>query len=121
MHEPDVRAPGQCRRGRILLEHQPAQTPSKLHVLVDATTGAIRGKWDAVHTNAAVGTGASLYSGQVPLHTDSALLGDYALRDTTRGGGFYTTDMNNLGSVPIVGDTLPLPPLLVPGTTSASA
>jgi hypothetical protein len=54
-------------------------------VLVDATTGAIRGKWDAVHTTAAVGSGKSLYSGQVSIYTDSALLGGYALRDTTRG------------------------------------
>ena len=100
----------------VLDGYQPDQTPSELHVLVDATTGALRGKWDAVHTTAAVGKGASLYSGQVSIQTNSTLLGGYALRDTTRGGGFYTTDMNNLGSVPLVGNTLPLPPLLTPGT-----
>ena len=38
-------------------------TPSELHVLVNAHTGAVLENWDMVHTAAAVGTGKSLYRG----------------------------------------------------------
>jgi Zn-dependent metalloprotease len=78
-------------------------TPSELHVLVDASTGAIREKWDAVHTSAAAGTGYSLYSGTVQLSTNS-VSGGYELRDVTRGAGFYTMDMKSRQLPPLLGN-----------------
>ena len=83
---------------------QPDQTPSELHVLVDAATGAVREKWEAVHT--ATGTGHSLYSGTVSL-TTKAVSGGYELRDTTRGLGFYTLDVKNKQLPPVLGDLYP--------------
>ncbi|PTL83631.1 M4 family metallopeptidase [Vitiosangium sp. GDMCC 1.1324] len=75
----------------VILEGLQADgTPSELHVLVDARTGAIRGQWEGIETAAAVGTGNSLYSGTVSINTNS-VSGGYELRDTTRGKGFYTT------------------------------
>jgi Zn-dependent metalloprotease len=67
------------------------QTPSRLHVLDDATTGAYIDSWDDVEEVA--GTGNSLYSGSVAL--DTTLSGStYQLKDPVRGNG-YTCDMNN--------------------------
>ncbi|MER5729133.1 M4 family metallopeptidase [Streptomyces sp. NPDC002138] len=55
-------------------------TPSELHTVTDARTGAVLGSYDAVHA----GTGNSQYSGSVPLGT--TLSGSlYQLRDTLRG------------------------------------
>jgi zinc metalloprotease ZmpA len=69
-------------------------TPSEKHVLVDASTGAIRDQWEGIHTASASGTGKSLYSGSVSIGTNSTSTG-FELRDVTRGNGFYTTNMNN--------------------------
>lgn len=96
------------------------QTPSRRHVFVDATTGAVL---DAVETVSTVrstaeaatgsslrkapggvqttafgtgtfaGVGKSLYGGTVGL-TTSSLNGKYLLEDTSRGSN-YTGDMNN--------------------------
>jgi len=67
------------------------QSPSKLHVLVDADSGAVRGSWDEVQH--ASGTGRTIYSGTVKLDTTpvGAL---YQLKDPVRGNG-NTCDMNN--------------------------
>ncbi|WP_348650553.1 M4 family metallopeptidase [Catellatospora sp. KI3] len=67
------------------------QTPSKLHVVTDAVSGAHIGQFDEIETVA--GTGASLYSGSVTV--DTALSGStYVLVDQARGNA-RTCDMNN--------------------------
>ena len=55
------------------------------------------------------------------VHRHELLARGYELRDTTRGAGFYTMDMNNLGSIPIVGDSLPLPRHQRPGSIFTDA
>ncbi|MFD8599524.1 M4 family metallopeptidase [Kitasatospora sp. NPDC059646] len=64
-------------------------TPSKLHVLTDATTGDVIQKWEGIET----GTGTGVFVGNVTIGT--TLSGStYQLKDATRGG-MYTTNMNN--------------------------
>jgi Zn-dependent metalloprotease len=63
------------------------QTPSKLHVVVDALSGKVLQSSDAVET----GTGKSIYSGNVAIGT-SGTAGSFSLTDPTRGGNF-TTDL----------------------------
>jgi Zn-dependent metalloprotease len=72
---------------------QPDETPSELHVLVNAHTGKVLETFDMVHTAAATGTGNSLYSGTVSIGTNS-ITGGYEMRDVTRGS-FYTVNLNN--------------------------
>ncbi|XAN46173.1 M4 family metallopeptidase [Micromonospora oryzae] len=67
------------------------QTPSKLHVISDALTGARIGSFDEVES--VVGTGNSIYAG--PVSIDTTLSGStYNMIDPTRGNG-RTCDMNN--------------------------
>ncbi len=68
------------------------QTPSKLHVLVDADAGTVRGSWDEIQH--AAGTGRTVYSGVVTVDT-TPVGAQYELKDPLRGNG-YTCDMNNL-------------------------
>ena len=66
------------------------QTPSRLHVITDASTGAVRGSFDEIET--VDGTGNSIYSGTVTVgstFTDPA----YSLIDPDRGNG-RTCDLN---------------------------
>jgi Zn-dependent metalloprotease len=67
------------------------QTPSRLHVISDALTGAYIGEFDEIeHVN---GTGASVYSG--PVVVDTTLSGStYSMIDPSHGNG-RTCDMNN--------------------------
>ncbi|GAA2739789.1 M4 family metallopeptidase [Pedococcus aerophilus] len=66
------------------------QTPSRLHTLVDARSGAVLTSWDEVVN----GTGNSMYSGTVTLN--STLSGStYQLKDSV---GNYTTDLNGATS-----------------------
>jgi Zn-dependent metalloprotease len=67
------------------------QTPSELHVIVDATTAAILDSWDGVET--ASGTGSGFFNGQVTLET-TPIAGGFSLKDPTRGNQ-YTVDMKN--------------------------
>ena len=69
-------------------------TPSELHVLIHAQTGAVLEKWDGIETAAATGSGKSLYVGTVSISTNTVTSG-YEMRDTTRGTGFYTLNLNN--------------------------
>ncbi|MDR6862463.1 M4 family metallopeptidase [Phycicoccus sp. 3266] len=62
------------------------QTPSRLHTVVDATTGATLDSWDEITP----GTGSSMYSGTVSLGTTLSG-GSYLLKDSV---GNYTTDLN---------------------------
>ncbi|MFC4070165.1 M4 family metallopeptidase [Actinoplanes subglobosus] len=67
------------------------QTPSHLHVITDAITGAHIGEYNEIESVA--GTGASVYSGTVAV--DTTLSGStYNLIDPERGNG-RTCDMNN--------------------------
>jgi Zn-dependent metalloprotease len=68
------------------------QSPSKLHVLVDADSGSVRGSWDDIQH--ATGTGHTVYSGTVPLDT-TPVGAQFELKDPVRGNG-STCDMNNL-------------------------
>jgi Zn-dependent metalloprotease len=91
------RAPGLAYE--VVLEGiKPDQTPSELHVLVDARTGALRGSWDGVHTTAATGSGRSLYLGTVSIGTNTITSG-YEMRDVTRGSGFYTVDAGRSNAI----------------------
>jgi Zn-dependent metalloprotease len=68
------------------------QTPSRLHVVTDATSGKVLSSWDTVET--AAGSGRSLYSGTVTITTTQASTSSYSLKDATHGNG-TTCDMNN--------------------------
>jgi Zn-dependent metalloprotease len=99
---------------------QPDGSPSLLHVLVHAHSGAVLDTWNDIHTLADTnvvraaslgadtvvgttnpgiaksGTGKTLYLGDVPLPTDRrfANAGKYSMLDSTRGGQ-KTNDMHN--------------------------
>ncbi|WP_446213347.1 M4 family metallopeptidase [Micromonospora sp. IBSANI012] len=64
-------------------------TPSELHVLVDATTGAVRDSWEGVQRD---GTGNTFHSGSVTVGSTAAG-GTYQLADATRGN-HRTYDLN---------------------------
>ncbi|MFH8786617.1 M4 family metallopeptidase [Streptomyces roseoverticillatus] len=67
---------------------QPDGTPSELHVVTDAATGAELYRYEAIET----GTGTSQYSGTVPLTTTKSG-SSYQLNDGARGG-HKTYDLN---------------------------
>ncbi|MFJ9695040.1 M4 family metallopeptidase [Kitasatospora sp. NPDC101183] len=64
-------------------------TPSKLHVVTDAKTGAVLSKADGIKR----GSGTGVFVGTVPLTTTQSG-SQYQLKDGTRGGQ-STVDMNN--------------------------
>jgi Zn-dependent metalloprotease len=64
------------------------QTPSKLHVVVDALSGKVLQSADEVET----GTGKSIYSGNVAI-TTSGSAGSFKMVDPTRGNN-STTDLH---------------------------
>ena len=66
------------------------QTPSRLHTVVDADSGAVIRSYDEVET----GTGNSMYSGSVTLNTISSG-SSWLLKDAV---GNYTTDLNGATS-----------------------
>ncbi|MEV0429816.1 M4 family metallopeptidase [Micromonospora sp. NPDC050495] len=67
------------------------QTPSKLHVITDATTGKVIGSYDEIET--VVGSGQGIYTGTVSI--DTTLSGStYQMIDPSHGNG-RTCDMNN--------------------------
>jgi Zn-dependent metalloprotease len=61
------------------------QTPSRLHTIVDATTGATLQAWDEIEN----GTGNGIYVGTVPIGTTPGT--KYSMSDAV---GNYTTDLN---------------------------
>ncbi|MEU1887925.1 M4 family metallopeptidase [Micromonospora sp. WMMD987] len=67
------------------------QTPSRLHVISDALTGARIGAYDEIES--VVGTGNSIYAGPVSIDTTQSGA-TYSMIDPTRGNG-RTCDMNN--------------------------
>jgi zinc metalloprotease ZmpA len=71
----------------------PDRTPIKAHLIISATSRKLLDRWDDIHTADALGTGKTLYAGNVPLHAD--LVGPtFSLKDLTRGG-HYVVNMNN--------------------------
>ncbi|HEV7962784.1 MAG TPA: M4 family metallopeptidase [Actinoplanes sp.] len=66
------------------------QTPSRLHVVTDATSGEVLDSWDSIET----ATGNSIYSGTVSISTTQASATSYSLTDAAHGNG-TTCDMNN--------------------------
>ncbi|MBM0258399.1 M4 family metallopeptidase [Micromonospora sp. 4G55] len=64
-------------------------TPSELHVLVDAATGAVRDSWEGVQRE---GTGNTFHSGSVTVGSTAAG-GTWQLADATRGN-HRTYDLN---------------------------
>ena len=60
---------------------------------VDAKTGKVVDRWSNLETTAATGKGRTLYSGEVPLGTNSLATG-FELRDPTRGNS-RTLDASN--------------------------
>lgn len=66
------------------------QTPTRLHTIVDATTGATLSSWDDIES----GTGYGIFVGTVSLAT-SGSSGSYTMRDTH---GNYATDLNQATS-----------------------
>lgn len=89
----------------LVIGEQEDGTPSEKHFIVDADTLALIEQWEDIHTAPATGTGNSLFSGTVPLSTNS-ISGGFEMRDTTRGS-HYTTSMKNRtnGSGSIFTDT----------------
>ncbi|MDP9395903.1 MAG: M4 family metallopeptidase, partial [Actinomycetota bacterium] len=68
-------------------------TPSEMHVLVDAATGALRDAWDDVQT---VADDQGFFVGTVELSTTPTETG-FELRDPIRGGN-HTTDLGGATS-----------------------
>ncbi|MGR6322472.1 M4 family metallopeptidase [Micromonospora soli] len=94
---PELFVDASSGRGRLAWEtvasgwQADRQTPSKLHVITDATTGTVLGSYDEIE--AVVGTGNSIYSGTVSI--DTTLSGStYQMVDPSHGNG-RTCDMNN--------------------------
>ncbi|MFB9235409.1 M4 family metallopeptidase [Plantactinospora siamensis] len=84
-------------RGRLAWETvatgwaKDGQTPSRLHVISDARTGAFIGAHDEIETVA--GTGTGIFTGTVRIDTTRNGAG-YAMVDPSHGNG-YTCDLNN--------------------------
>jgi Zn-dependent metalloprotease len=80
--------------------------PSRMHVIVDASTNRILEAWDDIQAVAATGTGKALFVGTLPIPTD--LTGStYSLKDPTRGNQ-QVVNLNNTTptSTTTVGGTL---------------
>ncbi|WP_327029803.1 M4 family metallopeptidase [Micromonospora sp. NBC_01740] len=94
---PELFVDASSGKGRLAWEtvvtgwHPDGQTPSRFHVVTDATTGKVVGSYDEIE--AVSGTGNSVYSGTVTV--DTTLSGStYQMIDPLRGNG-STCDMNN--------------------------
>lgn len=66
---------------------------SRSWVYVDANTGEVVWKTDRIHDTDTPGTAQTVYSGTKPIITDS-FSGTFRLRETGRGNGIETYDMN---------------------------
>ncbi|MFE7588398.1 M4 family metallopeptidase [Kitasatospora sp. NPDC057512] len=64
-------------------------TPSKMHVVTDATSGQVIQQWDGIET----GSGKGVFVGNVTIGTTQSG-SSYQLKDGTRGG-MYTTNLNH--------------------------
>jgi len=80
----------------VFIQHEDENGPFETHYLIDAKDASLQDSFSAIESAAAVGTGNSLYLGQVSIGTNS-VTGGFEMRDTTRGG-FYTVNMKNRSS-----------------------
>jgi Zn-dependent metalloprotease len=67
---------------------------SRQDVYVDASNGTIRLVLGKLYTTDVVGSAVTKYSGTQPITTDNSIAGSYRLRETGRGDGIETYDMN---------------------------
>jgi zinc metalloprotease ZmpA len=74
----------------VVVAGEREDTPSLLHVIVDANSLQMLDKYDEVMTAASAGTGNTLLSGAVTITTDSGSV--FTMRDPTRSNN-YTTDL----------------------------
>lgn len=65
------------------------------YVYVDATTGQIITEKDRIHTSDVQGTAVTAYSGTQVMTADSTAPGNYRLRESGRGNGVETYNLNN--------------------------
>ena len=63
-----------------------SQGEADMRYFVDAHSGKVLDHWNIIHTAAAVGTGQTLFLGDVAITTNS-ISGGYQMLDPTRGGG----------------------------------
>jgi Zn-dependent metalloprotease len=85
-----ARGPGPARLAwRVRLQDADAD----MTYVVDARDGALLDRWSNRETIAAAGSARTLYSGSVPLSTNT-IAGGYELRDPLRGNS-YTIDASN--------------------------
>lgn len=71
-----------------------AQQPlAKKDVFVSATTGEILHSINKIHTTEVDGTAITKYAGTKAIKTDSVAVGQYRLREVSRGGGLETYNM----------------------------
>jgi Zn-dependent metalloprotease len=79
---------------------KPDQTPSRLHTIVDANTGATLSTWDEIHT----GSGDGIFVGKVTIGTAAGLTAaaGFSMRDLV---GNTTTDLHGSSSFTAAGTT----------------
>jgi Zn-dependent metalloprotease len=83
-----------------------AGAPARDAVYVDAVTGRRIQGWSTMETTDAVGTGNSLFDGQVDIHTNRVAGSSYQLRDLTRGNqATYTMNNQDFGNGTLLTDT----------------
>jgi Zn-dependent metalloprotease len=83
-----------------------AGAPARDVVYVDAVTGRRIQGWSTMETTDAVGTGNSLFDGQVDIHTNQVTGASYQLRDLTRGNqATYTMNNADFGNGTLLTDT----------------
>ncbi len=68
-------------------------TPSEAHLIVAAADKTLLDRWDDIQTLDDVGTGKTLYAGNVSLH-DQLSGSTYTLKDSTRGNHYVVTMSN---------------------------
>lgn len=68
---------------------------SRAYVYVDANTGEVINEQQRIHNADVVGTANTLYSGTQPMTSDNYSAGNYRLRETGRGNGIQTFNMNH--------------------------
>ncbi len=72
-----------------------AEPLSRQELYIDANTGIVRRSLNRIHTTDKTGTVVTKYSGTKTMTTDSTGPGAFRLRETGRGNGIETYDMNN--------------------------
>jgi len=88
---PTVKAAPRLAYDVLTVGVRPDQTPSRLHTIVDATTGATLKSWDEIENATGTGSGTGIYDGTVPLVTTVGP--PWSLRDAA---GNYITDLNGV-------------------------